>query len=185
MTIIKLQTRPYSALLSILGGKKVAVQAEEVVAVQVGRQSVVDFQHVRPGKASKSSQEIDLSQIMAERLQAFCRKYYVDGRGNFDCRTFMLYMMGREDGEITKNRVAHGFVGNPMSPNASTIGKPYLIPSPSEEEPPHCIIGVLRAGYSLGVMGVKGPLLIARNDHLARIYNSPVIAEVTSVLPVK
>lgn len=179
MSLVTLHTQPYSATVSIPNMRGAHIRAEQVVALQVSGQPLVDFRHYRLVRGPEKSHALQLSNDMAERLQRFCQIHYIATGVSFDCRTFLLYMMGWKGGEMA-NRTDMSFVGVPRNPSASIPGKPYLIPSPSSDEPPHFMLGILRPGYSLGVMGVRGPLLVAKNTELVKIYSTSEIAEITS-----
>lgn len=119
-----------------------------------------------------------MSLDMARRLFTFCKRTYVEGDYDYDCHSFVGYLMGwQEDIAAGSARFTKG---GPMNDFAATsVNTPYTARAPEARNNVHSFLGTERPGYGLGVVGPGLPLVIGKTLDLKRTFAATELFELS------
>jgi len=131
-----------------------------------GRQKYVDRELVPQKQA--------MTKTMARRLLDFCRLTVAVGNDDYDCHSFVSFLMGwQNDAATGRKRIAVS--GQPIRNFANTEANcPYIahVPGAKEEPYPHSFFGTRWPGYGLSVISAGMPLVMSRTTDLKRVYGA-------------
>lgn len=125
------------------------------------------------------TQQLLLPGDIATRIYNFSQEAFVEGgHENYDCLVFLRAAMGWG---------LHGrqaYSGTFVRPDETQNGLPYVMSTPKYgNRSQHAVLGIDQPGISLGVAAREGPLIIAKNTDLLRVFGSTSLLEVNSVSP--
>lgn len=150
---------------------------EVVKSMRLPSTTPLEFTHFSPPTIRTTLHELEIPETIAKNIYSFSDATYVHGRGNFDCRAFLGYVMGW-DSDITLG-VCRTYLGNYVSPQNTRNGIPYIVSQVDGGTVPHSVLGIGQSGKSLSVAGVESPLVIADNADLLRVFGGFALLEVT------
>ncbi|PLS82066.1 hypothetical protein CYG49_00320 [Candidatus Saccharibacteria bacterium] len=176
---VSLRTGHYAGEMHQPGVGTSKLEFEVVKGLQLPGSTPLEFEHHMLPNEGDSAIELALPEEMALKLSAFSEACFVEGRGDFDCRAFLGYVMGWD--KTIKTNTNKNYMGNQLSASETKAGLPYLIMQSDAALTPHAMMGIDQPGQSLGVMGFECSMGIANNNDLVRAFGGVALLEVTKV----
>ena len=176
---ISLETPDFSGLLETPGVREVPVAFKVVTGLQLPDSSPLLFKHYIPEVSGVSYDTITLPEAKAQRVANFALAHFVHGARDFDCRSFMGYVMGWDDA-VTVGKPRNYFGGR-VDPEDTKPGLPYMIPRDPQAGVgvAHAFFGHDQPGKSLSVISYESPLVIADNAQLMQAFGGAALLEIT------
>ena len=176
-----LRTGRYSGSMHQPGVGTTHLEFDVVNGLQLAGTTPLDFTHFSLPSSGEHIHRLSLPEQIARKIHAFSETTYVNGRGGFNCRAFLGYVMGW-DADIKIGADAHrAYHGNYVSPTNTRSSLPYLIGQEDGGITQHAVLGIEEPGMSLSVAGHECPLIIANNSDLLRAFGGTAMLEVTSI----
>lgn len=154
------------------------LELEAVAAIQLPQSAPLEFFHHKlqeQGRWGSRRDEITLPREMAARLVHFATKHFVEGAGDFDCRSFVEYVAGWK--ESTHRGRRPQCKGVPIHPDHVEEGEPYFLFQSADQPIPHAVLGHRRPSESFGVAGGECPIVIAKNRPLMAAFGATALLE--------
>lgn len=155
------------------------LEFDVIKGIQLPNTAPLTFVHHLLPTTGNDIQQLSLSESTAKKVYDFSEATYVKGRGNFDCRAFLGYVMGW-DRNITQG-VYRSYYGDYVGPADTKSDLPYLMPHEDGGLSQHAVLGIEQPGKSLSVAGYESSLIIADNTGLLRAFGGFALLEVTDI----
>lgn len=155
------------------------LEFDAVTGLQLPSTAPLDFTHFSLPTSGEDVYRLSMLASIAQKVYEFSKATFVDGRGQFDCRAFLGYVMGW-DAEITTG-VRRNYYGKFVGPEETHNSLPYLLAQKGEDVTPHAVLGIDQGGKSLSVVGLEYPLIIADNASLLRAFGCYALLEVSEI----
>lgn len=162
-----------------VGSSSIGVRV--VTGIQIADSEPSIFRYFGLPSRNEEWLTLSLPEEMSARVGRFCDASFVRGEGEFDCRSFLGYVMGW-DVEPAAG-VERRYLGTYVSAQETKPDRPYLMSSQDKGDIRHAVLGIERPGESLGVLHYERPLVIARNIDLLQAFGSTTMLEVAKVYP--
>jgi hypothetical protein len=174
---VSLHTGRFRGYLNQPEGEFTKIKFDVVKSLKLPNTDPLFLTHFTLPNTGDKMQRLSLSEDLAKRIYDFSEETFVNGRGGFDCRTFLGYVMGW-DADISPG-IERSYSGYHVKPKDTQNNLPYIMAA-EDEHIAHAVLGIDQPGKSLSVGGFECPLIVARNKDLYRVFGSRVMLEVTS-----
>lgn len=164
---------------------------EIITAIEPTDGPTLPFRYFRPEQDHDTNlqplqlqpQIITMPSEMGKRVLAFCEATFVEGQDNFNCFSFVDFVMGWHS-EIGQPGPYRYFDSVPVGPDTSP-NEPYFIHAPHGYGGPipHLLLGAARRRHALNVLGPDMPLAISKNTDLLRAFGGINIRAITKFIP--
>jgi len=155
------------------------LEFDVVKGIRFPNRAALNFNHFSLPNQGDSTTALTLPEDVVNRIYSFSEDHFVNGKGSFDCRSFLGYVAGWDTEAATG--VVRAYHGNYVRAADTKNGLPYLVSQRDGGATPHAVIGIDQPGMSLGVAGYEQPLVIANNADLLRVFGGFALLEVKHI----